>query len=166
MSDVPRSLQSWVSTIQSVVLTADVFQLFIFKKWNKLRRISTPNERVWGTTQLAKLSFNHSIDCTHSWRFSIFYTSVTYKMKTPPLFTLTLEVQYAIQVRASLLAPNGVVRRRVPALGEHGGVAFHTINVYSARLQIWRTSTRCAVRVWVVLGCGLVLLGPFFIGRW
>ena len=27
-SDVPRSLQSWVSTIQSVVLTADVFQLF------------------------------------------------------------------------------------------------------------------------------------------
>ena len=29
MSDVPRSLQSWVSTIQSVVLTADVFQFFI-----------------------------------------------------------------------------------------------------------------------------------------
>ena len=27
--DVPRSLQSWVSTIQTVVLTADVFQLFI-----------------------------------------------------------------------------------------------------------------------------------------
>ena len=29
VSDVSRSLQSWVSTIQSVVLTADVFQLFI-----------------------------------------------------------------------------------------------------------------------------------------
>ena len=29
VSDVPRSLQSWVSTIQSVVLTADVFQFFI-----------------------------------------------------------------------------------------------------------------------------------------
>ena len=29
MSDVPRSLQSLVSTIQTVVLTADVFQLFI-----------------------------------------------------------------------------------------------------------------------------------------
>ena len=29
MYDVPRSLQSWVSTIQTVVLTADVFQLFI-----------------------------------------------------------------------------------------------------------------------------------------
>ena len=28
-SDVPRSLQSWVSTIQKFVLTADVFQLFI-----------------------------------------------------------------------------------------------------------------------------------------
>ena len=29
VSDVPRSLQSWVSTIQSVVLTADVFQFLI-----------------------------------------------------------------------------------------------------------------------------------------
>ena len=29
MSDVPRSLQSWVSTIHTVVLTDDVFQLFI-----------------------------------------------------------------------------------------------------------------------------------------
>ena len=29
MSDVPRSLQSGVSTIHTVVLTADVFQLFI-----------------------------------------------------------------------------------------------------------------------------------------
>ena len=29
MSDVPRSLQSWVLTIHTVVLTADVFQLFI-----------------------------------------------------------------------------------------------------------------------------------------
>ena len=28
VSDVPRSLQSWVSTIPTVVLTADVFQLF------------------------------------------------------------------------------------------------------------------------------------------
>ena len=29
MSDAPRSVQSWVSTIQTVVLTADVFQLVI-----------------------------------------------------------------------------------------------------------------------------------------
>ena len=29
MSDIPRSLQSWVSTIQTVVLTADVFHFFI-----------------------------------------------------------------------------------------------------------------------------------------
>ena len=36
-------------------------------------RISTPNERVWCTTQLAKLSFNHSIGRTHSWRFSFFF---------------------------------------------------------------------------------------------
>ena len=67
VSDVPRSSQSWVSTIQTVVLTADVFQLFIKNRW------STSNERVWCTTQLAKLSFNHSIGRTHSWRFSIFY---------------------------------------------------------------------------------------------
>ena len=36
-------------------------------------RTSTPNERVWCITQLAKLSFNHSIGRTHSWRSSIFY---------------------------------------------------------------------------------------------
>ena len=35
--------------------------------------ISTPNERVWSTTQLAKLSLNHSIGRTHSCRLSIFY---------------------------------------------------------------------------------------------
>ena len=29
VSDVPRGLHSWVSTIQTVVLTADVFELFI-----------------------------------------------------------------------------------------------------------------------------------------
>ena len=39
---------------------------------SKRNRISTPNERVWCTTQLAKLSFNHAIDRTHSWRFSFF----------------------------------------------------------------------------------------------
>ena len=39
-------------------------------------RISTSNERVWCTTQLAKLSFNDSIGRTHSWRFSIFYKIV------------------------------------------------------------------------------------------
>ena len=32
VSEVPRSLQSCVTTIQTVVLTADVFQLFI-KLW-------------------------------------------------------------------------------------------------------------------------------------
>ena len=38
MSDVPRSLQNWVSTIQSVVLTADVFQFFIKSKSKKGRK--------------------------------------------------------------------------------------------------------------------------------
>ena len=82
MSDVPRSLQSWVSTIQTVVLTADVFQLFI--KWNTEYRISTSNERVWCTTQLAKLRFNHSNGCTHRWRFSTFYSpQKTYYTNVP-----------------------------------------------------------------------------------
>ena len=40
VSDVSRSLQSWVSTIQTVVLTADVFQLFI-KKYFFFSRIYT-----------------------------------------------------------------------------------------------------------------------------
>ena len=35
-------------------------------------RISASNERVWCTTQLAKLSFNRSIVRTHSWRFPTF----------------------------------------------------------------------------------------------
>ena len=34
-------------------------------------------ERVWYTTQLATLSFNHSNGCTHSWRFSTFYEICT-----------------------------------------------------------------------------------------
>ena len=58
MSDVPSSLQSWVSTIKTVVLTADAFQLFI--------------KSVWCTTQLAQLSFKLSIGRTHSWRYKTF----------------------------------------------------------------------------------------------
>ena len=37
-------------------------------------RISTSNERVWCTTKLATLSFNHSIGRTHSWRFVKLFT--------------------------------------------------------------------------------------------
>ena len=36
-------------------------------------RISTPNERVWCMTQLAKSSFNHSIGRIPSWRFLFSY---------------------------------------------------------------------------------------------
>ena len=36
-------------------------------------RISTSNERVWCTTQLAKSSFNHSIGRIPSWRFLFSY---------------------------------------------------------------------------------------------
>lgn len=34
---------------------------------------SMPNERVWCITQRAKLSFNHSIRHTHSWRFQFLF---------------------------------------------------------------------------------------------
>ena len=35
-------------------------------------KIRTSDESVWCTTQLAKLSFNHSIGRTHSWRSTTF----------------------------------------------------------------------------------------------
>ena len=38
-----------------------------------LRTSNLPRVNIWCTTQLAKLSFNHSHDSTHSWRFSTFY---------------------------------------------------------------------------------------------
>ena len=55
MSDVPRSLQSRVSTIQTVVLTADVFQLFIKGKRQKAiyRLVTAPQ----GGTQKYTLAF-------------------------------------------------------------------------------------------------------------
>ena len=46
MSDVPRSLQSWVSTIHTVVLTADVFQLFVKTCYKILRRMG--KNKAWG----------------------------------------------------------------------------------------------------------------------
>ena len=45
--------------------------------------MSTSNERVWCTTQLAKLSFNHSIGHTHSRRFSTFYKNRCKKLSIP-----------------------------------------------------------------------------------
>ena len=45
-------------------------------------RLSTSNERVWCTTQFAKLSFNHSIGRTHSWRSSTFYKTFVWEIYT------------------------------------------------------------------------------------
>ena len=47
------------------------------RDWALQRHPFYNNERVWCTTQLAKLSFNHSNGCTHSWRFSTFYKMMT-----------------------------------------------------------------------------------------
>ena len=39
-------------------------------------------KRVWCTTQLAKLSFNHSNGRTHSWRFSTFIKNYSLTVRT------------------------------------------------------------------------------------
>ena len=60
MSDVSRSLQSWVSTIQTVVLTADVFQLFI--KWSRIAWTCTCNSlpiSVW------RFRLRYQVSCFH-----------------------------------------------------------------------------------------------------
>ena len=62
MSDVPRSLQSWVSTIQTVVLTADVFQLqkyiFFSGSW-KTSAVSTTCLNGWNSTLQAAWYIRH-----------------------------------------------------------------------------------------------------------
>ena len=57
-------------------------------------RISTPNERVWCTTQLAKLSFNYSIGRTHTWRFSIFnkINTIPINWLSPKSFVRTIPI--------------------------------------------------------------------------
>ena len=49
MPDVPSSLQSWVSTIQSVVLTYDVFRFFIKSSggWVKIQLIKSRAGSGW-----------------------------------------------------------------------------------------------------------------------
>ena len=67
MSDVPRSLRSWVSTIQTVVLTADVFQLWrfstFFKSWKTSAVISYVYDRLtmngWNSTLQAACYIRH-----------------------------------------------------------------------------------------------------------
>ena len=56
-SDVPRSLQSWVSTFLTVVLTADVFQLFIYIQRAKTSAVS--NTVLMVEAQLCKLLGTH-----------------------------------------------------------------------------------------------------------
>ena len=74
MSDVPRSLQSWVSTIQTVVLTADVFQLFVKKNSEnfvdqRVKKNNTPEKTcVENKKNLTQVTFrlkinNHNTKC-------------------------------------------------------------------------------------------------------
>ena len=55
--------------------------------------MSTSNERVWCTTQLAKLSSNHSIGRTHSWRCSTFYEKVVIFSCRPGRFRFFVRFQ-------------------------------------------------------------------------
>ena len=52
-----------------------------YYKWNTWYRISTPKERVWCIPHIAKLSFNHSIGRTLSWRFSFFLSNLLIRQK-------------------------------------------------------------------------------------
>ena len=63
MSDVPRSLQSWVSTIQTVVLTADDLQL----------------KKIFSQLTFCNINII-SIGRTHSWRlpFKRLYSQLTF----------------------------------------------------------------------------------------
>ena len=66
MSDVPRSLQSCVSTIQTIVLTAEVFQLFIKHRTTchffYVSRLLYHNEIKMGSTRIAPFSKNPKTD--------------------------------------------------------------------------------------------------------
>ena len=68
-------------------------------------RISTYNERVSCTTQLAKLSFNLSIGRTHRWRF-IFYEIVC-QLRTRFFFGAML---FFTTVETGTMIDGGVVR--------------------------------------------------------
>ena len=76
MFDVPRSLQSWVATIQTVVLTAGVFQLFIkiFYKKLKTSAVSTTDWMV--DTQLCKLRGTSDTSLDVLILFFIFYAKL------------------------------------------------------------------------------------------
>ena len=91
----------------------------------KYRR-STPNERVWCITQLAKLSFNHSIGRTHSWRWWKIIYSYLWYLSSPriqnkiimPNPTLTNALTHAIKYSVF----SGVF--------DAGGCSYHTFHVF------------------------------------
>ena len=82
--DVPRSLQSWVLTIQTVVLTADVFQLFIKKC---MLCSSVQCIRVAGVRMLclSQLDFCSLVTCDHRWERHHQYHGMALHRLLPPL---------------------------------------------------------------------------------
>ena len=101
MSDVPRSLQSWVSTIHTVVLTADVFQLFIKNRISSSTPVfSLPS--LWDGTYP---SFPSS--------------SLHFRLQLPPLaymHTLEIPYRYLACISFSVGAPDGMNKDLPPKL--------------------------------------------------
>ena len=106
----------------SVVLTADVIHFFINDNLCK----------IWCTTQLAKLSFNHSHGRTHSWR-KLWVRPIEYRWKkcchchlslnTPRL----LVTKYFVEEPTRLLTWQGgdqPIRSRPNLVGESGADFF------------------------------------------
>ena len=101
MSDVPSSLQSWVSTIKTVVLTADAFQLFI--------------KSVWCTTQLAQLSFKLSIGRTHSWRYKTFLACKVWTIQSVVFAADVFQLKKLKNVSCKYDRLNGWKKLKTPA---------------------------------------------------
>ena len=80
---------------------------------------------IWCTTQLAKLSFNHSHGSTHSWRFSTFYKKYIHTTNTtkPPQIFSTGRVQR----KATRFYKYGKISTRSP----------QSCHAYSLRAPLW-----------------------------
>ena len=107
MSDVPRSFQSWVSTIQTMVLTADVFQLFTHS-W----RFSTFYKN-FEFTQLAKSDVPRSLQ---SW-----VPTIQTVVLTADVFQLLIHAACKVELYSKKL--------------KNGSCEYHRLNGWNSTLQ-------------------------------
>ena len=108
-------------------------------------KLSTSNERVWCTTQLAKsrtclmqlaklkLSFNHSIGCAHSWRFSFFYKKC---------------VSYLISLISYDIVAVGLMLGTYIHVGcGFNRLSFFVRSIFDPDRKIWKHHQQCSVGV-------------------